>query len=474
MTQFTELGLAEPVLKAITAEGYTTPTPIQAQAIPSLLAGRDVVGIAQTGTGKTAAFVLPLLSLLATRPSRPAPRTARVLVLAPTRELAAQIADSVRAYGSHMRPSVAVVVGGVKPGAQIKAMSRGVDFLIATPGRLLDHMDTRAISLADTTAVVLDEADQMMDLGFMPAIRKVMAAVPNKRQTILFSATMPKPIRALADDFLRDPVEIAVTPGSRPVERINQAVYMIKGSAKPDFLAELLCADDMDRAIVFTRTKHGADKIVKHLGNNGLYAEAIHGNKSQNQRIRALEAFKSGKAPILVATDIAARGIDVDGVSHVFNLDMPNISESYVHRIGRTARAGNSGIAISLVGNDERAYLRDIEKLTGKSIPRLDPPAGTALDLSLPEEEGPHKQQRNGGRSRPGGGGGRAGQARSGGGGGGKPRAQGHGGKPKSGGSSNGGRKQGGKPGGQRSGHGGGSVAPAAARSRGSWSPAST
>ena len=465
MTQFTELGLAEPVLKAITAEGYTTPTPIQAQAIPVLLKGQDVVGIAQTGTGKTAAFVLPLLSLLATKPSRPAPRTARVLILA-------QIADSVRAYGSHMRPSVAVVVGGVKPGAQIKAMSRGVDFLIATPGRLLDHMDTKAISLADTTAVVLDEADQMMDLGFMPAIRKVMAAVPMKRQTLLFSATMPKPIRALADDFLRDPVEIAVTPESRPVERIEQAVYMIKGNAKPAFLSELLSADDMDRAIVFTRTKHGADKVVKHLANDGLYAEAIHGNKSQNQRIRALDAFKSGKAPILVATDIAARGIDVDGVSHVINFDMPNISESYVHRIGRTARAGKTGIAISLVGNDERAYLRDIEKLTGKSIARLDPPAGTALDLSQPEEEGPHKQQRNGGRSRPGGGGGGRGHARSGGGGGGKPRAHGHGGKPNSGGG-NGGRKQGGKPGGQRSGNGGGAT-PAAARSRGSWSPASS
>ncbi len=474
MTQFTELGLAEPVLKAITAEGYTTPTPIQAQAIPVLLKGQDVVGIAQTGTGKTAAFVLPLLSLLATKPSRPAPRTARVLILAPTRELAAQIADSVRAYGSHMRPSVAVVVGGVKPGAQIKAMSRGVDFLIATPGRLLDHMDTKAISLADTTAVVLDEADQMMDLGFMPAIRKVMAAVPMKRQTLLFSATMPKPIRALADDFLRDPVEIAVTPESRPVERIEQAVYMIKGNAKPAFLSELLSADDMDRAIVFTRTKHGADKVVKHLANDGLYAEAIHGNKSQNQRIRALDAFKSGKAPILVATDIAARGIDVDGVSHVINFDMPNISESYVHRIGRTARAGKTGIAISLVGNDERAYLRDIEKLTGKSISRLDPPAGTALDLSQPEEEGPHKQQRNGGRSRPGGGGGGGrSHARSGGGGGGKPRAHGQGGKPNSSGGGNGGRKQGGKPGGQRSGNGGGAT-PAAARSRGSWSPASS
>ena len=473
MTQFTDLGLAEPVLKAITAEGYTNPTPIQAQAIPALLKGRDVVGIAQTGTGKTAAFVLPLLSLLATKPSRPAPRTARVLILAPTRELAAQIADSVRTYGSHMRPSVAVVVGGVKPGAQIKQMSRGVDFLIATPGRLLDHMDTRAISLADTTAVVLDEADQMMDLGFMPAIRKVMAAVPSKRQTLLFSATMPKPIRALADDFLRDPIEIAVTPESKPVERIEQGVYMIKGNAKPDFLAELLAADDMDRAIVFTRTKHGADKVVKHLGNNGLYAEAIHGNKSQNQRIRALDAFKSGKAPILVATDIAARGIDVDGVSHVINFDMPNISESYVHRIGRTARAGKTGIAISLVGNDERAYLRDIEKLTGKSIPRLDPPAGTALDLSQPEEEGPHKQQRNGGRSRPGGGGSRGGHSRNGSGGG--SRSQGA--KPKSAGSSTGGKKFGGKPGGQRparsgGGNSGGGAAPT--RSRGSWSPASS
>ncbi len=420
MTQFSELGLAGQVLSAVKAEGYSVPTPIQAQAIPPLLEGRDVVGIAQTGTGKTAAFVLPLLSRLAAAPGHPRPRSARILVLAPTRELAAQIADSVRIYGSHLRVSVAVIVGGVRPGAQVKALARGVDVLVATPGRLLDHMNTRAVGLTETTAVVLDEADQMMDLGFLPAIRKVMAALPAKRQTLLFSATMPKPIRALAQDFLREPVEISVTPVARPADRIEQAAYMVKGASKPDLLGQLLAADDMDRAIVFTRTKHGADKVVRLLASNGLYAEAIHGNKSQNQRIRALDSFKSGRTPILVATDIAARGIDVDGVSHVVNYDMPNLPEQYVHRIGRTARAGKSGIAVSLVGNDERAYLRDIEKLIGRQIETRDPPEGMALDLSLPEEAGPHSVQ-----SRGRGGGGRAQQGRGRAQPGGGPRAKG-------------------------------------------------
>jgi ATP-dependent RNA helicase RhlE len=471
LTQFADLGLAEPILAAVKAEGYTIPTPIQAQAIPVLLQGRDVVGIAQTGTGKTAAFVLPLLSRLATFPGANKPRSARILILAPTRELAAQIAESVRTYGSHIRVSVAVCVGGVKPGPQIKAMARGVDVLVATPGRLLDHVNTRAITLAETTAIVLDEADQMMDLGFLPAIRKVMAAVPSKRQTLLFSATMPKPIRALANDFLREPVEISVaSTANKPAEKVEQAVYLIKNSAKSAFLAKLLNGDDMDRAIVFTRTKHGADKVVKHLAEEGLFAEAIHGNKSQGQRIRALENFKAGKAPILVATDIAARGIDIDAVSHVVNFDMPNLPESYVHRIGRTARAGKSGIAISFVGNDERGYLRDIEKLIGRKIDRLDPPVGTGLDLNLPEEPGPHTLQSRGGRGGGGGGGGR--QQRSG-----PPR------KAYQGGSNSGGGRSGGQGGGQsrsdaprsdgggrRS--GGGSGGQGGGRKARSWSPA--
>lgn len=401
LTQFTELGLAEPVLKAIAAEGYTIPTPIQTQAIPVLLKGRDLIGIAQTGTGKTAAFVLPLLSRLAASSRALEKKSARIVIIAPTRELAAQIAASVRIYGAQMRLTSTTVVGGVKPGPQVRDLARGVDVLVATPGRLLDHMSTGAVSLKSTEAVVLDEADQMMDYGFLPAIRKVMAAAPKARQTLLFSATMPKEIRKLAGDFLKDPAEISVTPVAKPADRIDQAVYMVKGDAKMRLLAQVLSADDMDRAIVFARTKHGADKVVRYLANEGLYAEAIHGNKSQNQRIRALAAFKSGKAPILVATDIAARGIDVEGVSHVVNLDMPNLPESYVHRIGRTARAGKSGVALSLVGNDERAYLRDIEKLIGRKIDRLELPEDMALDLSLPEEPGPHSKQSRGRGRRP-------------------------------------------------------------------------
>ncbi|HAE94813.1 MULTISPECIES: DEAD/DEAH box helicase [Hyphomonas] len=440
MTQFTELGLAEPILKAIAAEGYTKPTPIQAQSIPTLLEGRDLVGIAQTGTGKTAAFVLPLLSRLAANPGRPQAKSARILILAPTRELAAQIAESVRIYGKEMKLSTTIVVGGVKPGGQVRALARGVDVLVATPGRLLDHMETGAVKLSGTEAVVLDEADQMMDMGFLPAIRKVMKAIPVRRQTLLFSATMPKEIRALANDFLRDPAEVTVATVSKPAEKIDQAVYMVQGTAKPRLLAEVLSVDDMDRAIVFTRTKHGADKVVRFLANEGLYAEAIHGNKSQNQRIRALNAFKSGKAPILVATDIAARGIDIDGVSHVVNMDMPNLPESYVHRIGRTARAGRSGIALSFVGNDERGYLRDIEKLIGRKIDRIDLPEDMALDLSLPEEPGPHTKQSRGrgGQGRGGQGAGRrqGGQSQN--------RARSGGGK--------GPRKSGGKPGGDRNG----------------------
>ncbi|MAN67656.1 DEAD/DEAH box helicase [uncultured Hyphomonas sp.] len=442
MTQFTELGLAEPVLKAIAAEGYTKPTPIQEQAIPTLLEGRDLVGIAQTGTGKTAAFVLPLLSRLAANPGRPVSKTARILILAPTRELAAQIAESVRVYGSQMKLTTTIVVGGVKPGGQVRALARGVDVLVATPGRLLDHMETGAVKLSGTEAVVLDEADQMMDMGFLPAIRKVMKAIPTRRQTLLFSATMPKEIRSLANDFLNDPAEVTVATVSKPAEKIDQAVYMVKGDAKPRLLAELLSADDMDRAIVFTRTKHGADKVVRYLANEGLYAEAIHGNKSQNQRIRALDNFKKGKAPILVATDIAARGIDVDGVSHVVNMDMPNLPESYVHRIGRTARAGKSGIALSFVGNDERGYLRDIEKLIGRKIDRIELAEDMALDLSLPEEPGPHtKQSRGGGGGR---GRGQGGGHRQGGQSQNRNRSGGGGGK--------GGYKGGGKPGGSRDG----------------------
>ena len=368
MTQFDTLGLAEPILRAVTAEGYTDPTPIQAKAVPALLAGRDVLGIAQTGTGKTAAFVLPLLDRLA-RHRRPAvSKRCRALILAPTRELAAQIANSIRAYGRHTRPRTAVVIGGVKAGPQIKALVSGVDIVIATPGRLEDHLASGTIRLDKTSTVVLDEADQMLDLGFLPAIRRIMAKLPGDRQTVLFSATMPKPIRALAHDFQSSPEEIAVAPAARPIERIDQRVIPVDAAAKRNVLTDLLRDPDVERALVFTRTKRGADRVRQTLERAGLAAAAIHGDKSQGERERALAAFRSGRTPILVATDIAARGIDIDDVSHVVNYELPHVPEAYVHRIGRTARAGKAGIAIALCDPAERGMLRDIERLIGRRL----------------------------------------------------------------------------------------------------------
>jgi ATP-dependent RNA helicase RhlE len=372
LTTFNDLGLAEPILKAIAAEGYTTPTPIQAQGIPAILSGADVLGLAQTGTGKTASFVLPLLHRIFELQNRPQPKTCSALILAPTRELASQIADSIRAYGQKMRHSATVVTGGVRPMPQIRNLARGVDIVVATPGRLIDHMQTGAVRLDQTTTVVLDEADHMLDLGFLPAIRQILASLPRDRQTVLLSATMPKPIRALANDFLTDPLEIAVAPASKPIDRIEQKVLLIERDAKRQALVDVLRTDDMDRAIVFTRTKHGADKVTRQLEQAGLSAAAIHGNKSQGQRQKALDSFRAGRTPILVATDIAARGIDVDGVSHVVNYELPNVPEAYVHRIGRTARAGKSGIAVSFCEREERPYLRDIEKLIGKVLVERD------------------------------------------------------------------------------------------------------
>ncbi|WP_417516948.1 DEAD/DEAH box helicase [Minwuia sp.] len=389
MKQFNELGLAEPILRALTDQKYTEPTPIQTQVIPAMLDGHDIVGIAQTGTGKTAAFVLPILNYLAQEGGRPAPKTCRSLIVAPTRELAVQIADNVRKYSKHMRISCTVVMGGVKPGPQIKGLSRGVDILVATPGRLLDHMSTGALNLSSTGIVILDEADQMLDMGFIPAIRKIMAKVPKDRQTALLSATMPKPIRALAADFLTDPVEISVAPTATPIELIEQKVMAVAMADKRHVLTKLIVEDDsVDRAIVFTRTKHGADRVTKHLVQAGLKAEAIHGNKSQNQRQRTLNGFKEGKVQILVATDVAARGIDIPDVSHVFNFELPNVPESYVHRIGRTARAGKSGVAISLCAPDEKPLLRDIERTIGKSF-------------GLPGMDAPRQRKPNGGGGRP-------------------------------------------------------------------------
>jgi ATP-dependent RNA helicase RhlE len=403
LIQFNELGLAEPLLRALSVEGYTTPTPIQGKVIPDMMNGRDILGTAQTGTGKTAAFVLPILNRVAARIAdsqpRPQPKHGHALIVAPTRELAAQIADSIRTYGKNVRPSVAVIVGGLKPGPQIKAMARGVDVIVATPGRLLDHMSTGAIKLDQTETVVLDEADQMMDLGFLPAIRKIMARLPKDRQVALLSATMPKQIRALANDFLNNPSEIAVAPEARPIEKINQRVLLVDRAAKQNALTNILSNRDVERAIVFTRTKRGADKVCRHLDKMGLSAAAIHGNKSQSQRQKTLDGFKAGRVTILVATDIAARGIDVDGVSHVVNFEMPNVPEAYVHRIGRTARAGKSGIAVSLCDNSERNLLRDIERLIGAKISSKQDEGYIGEDQPVPGTRGggPSGGNRNGG-----------------------------------------------------------------------------
>jgi len=370
LTKFSGLGLPETLLRALDREGYQTPTPIQADAVPHLLKGRDLLGIAQTGTGKTAAFALPILARMIADRRRPAPLTARALVLAPTRELAAQIGESFRAYASFMRPalSVAVVVGGVSPRPQVDLLARGLDVLVATPGRLLDHMGSGKLNLNATEVLVLDEADHMLDLGFILPIRRIVAKLPKKRQTLLFSATMPKEIAGLAADLLVNPVEVRVTPAATTVERVDQHVFFVDGAAKRDMLVELMRGADVSRAIVFTRTKRGADRVAQHLDAAGVGAQAIHGNKSQNQRIRALDNFKSGATRILVATDIAARGIDVDAVSHVVNYELPDVPEAYVHRIGRTARAGASGRAISLCDNGERPLLRQIEKLTRQTL----------------------------------------------------------------------------------------------------------
>jgi len=372
VTNFTDLGLAKPLLKALAEEGYDQPTPIQALAIPYVLAGRDLLGIAQTGTGKTAAFALPILHRLAAD-RRPAPRRGcRVLVLSPTRELATQIADSFRAYGRHLGLTTAVVFGGVKYGAQVRALAGGIDVLVATPGRLIDHMQEKFAQLGAVEVFVLDEADQMLDLGFLPPIRRIVATLPKQRQNLFFSATMPGEIGKLADELLRDPAKASVAPSATTVTKIEQQVLFVESDRKRQLLAELFDDTRMGRALIFTRTKRGADRVGKYLEGVGIRADSIHGDKSQGQRERALAAFKSGAVRALVATDIAARGIDVDAVTHVVNYELPNVPEAYVHRIGRTARAGAGGIAISLVCDDERSLLRDIQKLIRITLPAFD------------------------------------------------------------------------------------------------------
>jgi len=374
---FENLGLSQPVLQALALKEYKDSTPIQAKAIPILLEGRDLLGIAQTGTGKTAAFMLPSIDRLAGSNKRPQPRTCRMLVLAPTRELASQIAESARAYARFSHMSVATVFGGTSIGKNRQDVSRGVDILVATPGRLIDLIEQGYLMLRGVEILVLDEADQMLDLGFIHALKQIVKLLPERRQTLFFSATMPKAIRELADRFLTDPAQVAVTPVASTVERVEQYVTFVQQSEKPALLTMMLRVGfgpkgNMDRVLIFSRTKHGADRIVRQLGQAGIPANAIHGNKSQPQRERALGEFKAGKVRILIATDIAARGIDVSGVSHVVNFDLPNVPEQYVHRIGRTARAGAAGVAIAFCGDDERAYLRDIERLT-KQKPEVVP-----------------------------------------------------------------------------------------------------
>src|SRR4051794_24486300 len=378
---FQTLGLSQPVLQALALKEYSHATPIQQQAIPTVLTGRDLLGIAQTGTGKTAAFMLPSIDRLGRSNRRAGPRACRMLVLAPTRELAGQIAESARAYSHFSQMRVATVFGGTSVGKNRQDVARGVDILVATPGRLIDLIEQRYLTLSEVEILVLDEADQMLDLGFIHALKQIVRLLPAKRQTLFFSATMPKAIKDLADKFLTDPAQVSVAPSSTTVERVEQYVSFVQQNEKQALLTMMLRAGfsergNMDRVLIFTRTKHGADRVVKLLGQSGIPANAIHGNKSQPQRERALAEFKGGRAKILVATDIAARGIDVSGVSHVINFELPNVPEQYVHRIGRTARAGASGVAISFCADDEKSYLRDIERLTRVKPTQMPLPEG--------------------------------------------------------------------------------------------------
>lgn len=410
--QFEDLRLSQPLLEAVRTEGYTEPTRIQSESIPHILVGRDVIGCAQTGTGKTAAFALPILDLLrgGGRSHKPRSPRARALILCPTRELAQQIHDSFATYGRNTDLRQTVVFGGVGKTPQVRAMRRGVDILVATPGRLLDLMNEGIVSLADIEILVLDEADRMLDMGFLPDIRRILAQITRKRQTLFFSATMPDPIRHLARDILHDPVHLQVTPASSAAPTIDHWVYHVEKPDKTMLLAHLLAHTPHTRALVFTRTKYGADRVVRQLGRAGVRAAAIHGNKSQNERTRVLAAFKSGQSPVLVATDIAARGLDVDDISHVINYDLPSEPETYVHRVGRTGRAGASGTALSFVTAQEHGQLREIERLIHSRLQRaVDPPAHEApkaapRPAAKQEPEPQNKSRRPGGgnRSRPG------------------------------------------------------------------------
>jgi ATP-dependent RNA helicase RhlE len=394
---FDELGLAEPILRAVAAEGYTAPTPIQSQAIPRVMSGRDVLGCAQTGTGKTAAFALPILHRLAGSPLPPggSRRPIRVLVLAPTRELAMQIGQSFRAYGRHTGLRNTVIVGGVGQQSQRQALQRGVDILIATPGRLIDLMGQGFVDLDSVEMFVLDEADRMLDMGFIPDIRRIVSRLPSRRQTILFSATMPETIERLAAAILRKPAQVRIAPVRATTELIEQSVAFVPRQSKTRLLVNLLRTRPVARALVFTRTKHGADRLARQLHQSGIGTGVLHGNKSQSARQRTLEDFKAYRTAVLVATDLAARGIDVEGISHVLNFDLPHEAETYVHRIGRTGRAGVPGVAISFCDEEERKHLAAIERLIRQTLP-------VEQDLSMADSSATSNQRQVAlGRSRP-------------------------------------------------------------------------
>jgi ATP-dependent RNA helicase RhlE len=379
ISKFDDLRLAEPLLRALRGEAHARPTPIQAAAIPGILAGRDMLATAQTGTGKTAAFLLPIMHRLAG--SRSSPNAPRALILAPTRELAAQIGERAAAYGRFIGLGSTAIFGGVKQHAQLAAMSRGPDILIATPGRLLDFLQQKRVRLDAVTHLVLDEADRMLDMGFLPDMRRILARLPKDRQSLLFSATMPNEVLALAREFLSDPQRVAIAPAEIVVSRIDQKVFFVEGAGKRGLLLKLLADRDLRRVLVFTRTKHGAKRLALQLEKAGIPTEAIHGDRPQNGRVKALAGFRSGSVRVLVATDVASRGIDVPDVTHVINFDIPNVPESYVHRIGRTARAGSGGVAWSFCGESERDSLRSIERLTGSRLQsdRRPEDASTAL-----------------------------------------------------------------------------------------------
>ena len=396
---FEELGLSQKLVEKVLNAGLKTPTPIQDQAIPHVLNGRDLMGLAQTGTGKTAAFGLPLIDMLMGIGTKPAPRTVRSLILAPTRELAKQISDNLRMFTEKTHLKIVLVVGGVSINMQIKKLERGTDILVATPGRLLDLLDRKALTLDETGFLVLDEADQMLDLGFVHALRKIAKLLPEERQTLLFSATMPKLMAEISQTYLKAPVRVEVSPPGKTADKVTQEVHFVSQGAKLSLLKELLDGHREERALVFVRTKHGAEKMMRNLDANGFAAGSIHGNKSQGQRDRALQAFKDGKLKVLVATDVAARGIDIKDVKHVYNFDLPNVAENYVHRIGRTARAGKDGAAVAFCGEGEMAELRAIEKVTGQKVPVA---SGSPWELSR-EETKKHRARgpRRGGGQRP-------------------------------------------------------------------------